>query len=103
MTIPEGWLGPDQNFLGVDEPWCHPDKAGVYVLPAPYEHTSSYVRGSDRGPSAILEASRQVELFDETLGVEVYREWGGIATAASLNLKQKVERAAGDAIQTHVQ
>jgi N1-aminopropylagmatine ureohydrolase len=103
MTIPKGWLGVERNFLGIEEPWCHPDKAGVYVLPAPYEHTSSYVRGSDRGPSAILEASRQVELFDETLGVEVYREWGGIATAASLNLKQKVDRAAVDAIQAHVQ
>src|SRR5262245_27286698 len=56
MTLPAGWEGSDQNFLGIDEPWCHPDRAGVYVLPAPYEHTSSYIRGSDRGPSAILEA-----------------------------------------------
>ena len=60
MTLPAGWEGPNQNFLGLDEPWCHPDQAGVYVLPAPYEHTSSYIRGSDRGPSAILEASSLV-------------------------------------------
>ncbi len=43
MTLPAGWEGIDQNFLGLDEPWCHPDQAGVYILPAPYEHTSSYV------------------------------------------------------------
>ncbi|MFZ3015075.1 MAG: arginase family protein, partial [Nitrospira sp.] len=92
MTLPVGWEGPDRNFLGVDEPWCHPDHAGVYVLPAPYEHTSSYIRGSDRGPSAILEASSQVEFYDEQLGTEPFREWGGIATASPLDLKGSVDR-----------
>jgi agmatinase len=102
MTVPAGWLGPDQNFLALGEPWCLPDRAGVRVLSAPYEHTSSYVRGSDRGPSAILEASHQVELYDETLGVEPYREWGGIATAAPLALGGKVDREAVDAIEAYV-
>jgi agmatinase len=99
VALPEGWLGADRNFLGLDEPWCSPDRAGVVVLPAPYEHTSSYVRGSDLGPSAIIEASRQVELYDETLGVEPYREWGGIATAAPLSLGGRVNREAVEAIE----
>lgn len=103
MTIPEGWLGPDQNFLGLEDPWCHPERAGVVVLPAPYEHTSSYVPGSDRGPAAILEASRQVELYDETLACEPYREWGGVATTVPLALGDKVDREAVDAIQRYVQ
>ena len=47
MALPSGWLGQADNFLGIEEPWCHPDQAGVYVLPAPYEHTSSYILGSD--------------------------------------------------------
>ncbi|MEK6527183.1 MAG: agmatinase [Nitrospirota bacterium] len=102
MTVPDGWLGVDRNFLGLDEPWCHPDQAGVYVLPAPYEHTSSYVPGSEGGPSAILEASQQVELYDETLGFETYRQWGGVATAVPLDLKGKVDRAAVDAIEAFV-
>jgi agmatinase len=102
MTLPVGWEGPDHNFLGIDEPWCHPDRAGVYVLPAPYEHTSSYVLGSDRGPSAILEASCQVEFYDEQLGYEPFREWGGIATASSLDLHGKVDRAAVEAIESFV-
>jgi len=102
MPLPAGWEGPDHNFLGIDEPWCHPDQAGVYVLPAPYEHTSSYIRGSDRGPSAILEASCQVEFYDEQLGCEPFREWGGIATASPLALDGKVDRAAVDAIERFV-
>ena len=102
MTLPAGWEGPDHNFLGIDEPWCHPGQAGVYVLPAPYEHTSSYILGSDRGPSAILEASAQVEFYDEQLGCEPFREWGGIATAATLDLQGRVDGQAVDAIQAYV-
>lgn len=102
MTLPAGWLGAAHNFLGLEEPWCHPDRAGVYVLPAPYEHTSSYILGSDQGPSAIIEASHQVEFYDEMLQCEPYREWGGIATAATLNLDAKVDGPAVDAIEAFV-
>ena len=102
MSLPGGWEGPDQNFLGVEEPWSHPDRAGVYILPAPYEHTSSYILGSDRGPSAIIEASHQVEFYDEQLGFEPLREWGGIATASPLELHGKVDGAAVDAIEAFV-
>ena len=102
MTLPAGWEGSQHNFLGLEEPWCHPDQAGVYVLPAPYEHTSSYVPGSDEGPSAIIEASHQVEFYDEILRCEPYREWGGIATLSPLDLKGKVDRAAVDAIEAFV-
>lgn len=102
MTLPAGWEGCERNFLGLEEPWCHPERAGVYVLPAPYEHTSSYMPGSDRGPSAILEASCQVEFYDEQLQCEPFREWGGIATAAPLDLGGKVDRAAVDAIEAFV-
>jgi agmatinase len=102
MTLPAGWEGSQHNFLGLEEPWCHPDQAGVYVLPAPYEHTSSYVPGSDEGPSAIIEASHQVEFYDEMLRCEPYKEWGGIATVSPLDLKGKVDRAAVDAIEAFV-
>jgi len=102
MTLPAGWEGYQHNFLGLEEPWCHPDHAGVYVLPAPYEHTSSYVLGSDQGPSAIIEASHQVEFYDEMLRCEPFREWGGIATVTPLDLKGKVDQQAVDAIEGFV-
>jgi agmatinase len=102
LAIPTGWLGPEENFLALDEPWCRPEQAGVHVLSAPYEHTSSYILGSDHGPSAILEASRQVELYDETLDVEPYKAWNGIATAAPLDLGGRVDKAAVDAIEAYV-
>jgi len=42
----------------------------VAVLPVPYDATACYRTGSRLAPAAILEASTQVELFDEELAVE---------------------------------
>lgn len=45
-----------------------PDEAAVVVVPVPWEPTTSYRRGTANGPAAILEASRQVDLFDLDTG-----------------------------------
>jgi len=55
-----------------------PARAGYLVLPVPYEATVSYVRGTAEGPRAVLEASAQVELWDEELGGEFVE--AGVAT-----------------------
>jgi agmatinase len=69
------------NFLGIpDEDARYDDCAGV-VVPVPYERTVSYGGGTARGPQAILEASGYVELYDEVLREEPYKN-GGIHTAA---------------------
>jgi agmatinase len=45
-----------------------PEEARVVLIPVPWEPTTSYARGTARGPSAILTASRQVDLFDQATG-----------------------------------
>jgi agmatinase len=45
-----------------------PEEAKVVLIPVPWEPTTSYARGTARGPSAILTASRQVDLFDQATG-----------------------------------
>jgi len=44
------------------------DNAEVVLLPVPWEPTTSYRKGTAGGPSNILEASRQVDLFDRETG-----------------------------------
>ncbi len=56
-------LPPDENAY---------DKAAFAVLPIPYDSTTSYQVGTRNGPGAIINASREVELFDEELGAEFY-------------------------------
>jgi len=43
-------------------------RAEVHVLPVPFDATTSYRKGTARGPEAILAASRQVDLFDTLTG-----------------------------------
>jgi agmatinase len=45
-----------------------PDRAGVVLLPVPWEVTTSYRTGTADGPAAILEASRQIDLYDVETG-----------------------------------
>lgn len=45
-----------------------PEDSGVVIIPVPFEATTSYGGGTSRGPEAVLEASRQVDLFDQETG-----------------------------------
>ena len=45
-----------------------PEDSGVVVIPVPFEATTSYGGGTSGGPAAVLEASRQVDLFDHDTG-----------------------------------
>jgi agmatinase len=73
-------LSKTENFLGLDDEWSDIERAKVVILPAPYEWTSSYVKGAQNAPRAILSASQYVELYDEELNDEPYKRTGGIAT-----------------------
>jgi agmatinase len=60
------------NFGGVDPAFPSFEESTFIVLPIPYDLTSTYQSGSRRGPQAILEASGQMELYDEELCKETY-------------------------------
>src|SRR5580698_8041814 len=45
-----------------------PEQARLVLLPIPWEATTSYGGGTSKGPQAILQASKQVDLFDAELG-----------------------------------
>lgn len=66
------------GFGDLPPSFADPETASIAVLPVPYDLTSTWKKGADRGPEAILDASRQVEWYDIPTGTEVYRR--GIAT-----------------------
>ena len=59
------------NFGGI-YPECSLRDAKFVVIPVPYDLTSTYQPGSRRGPAAIIEASTNMELYDEELKKETY-------------------------------
>jgi agmatinase len=50
-----------------------PSKAKVVIVPVPYDRTSSWGKGADKGPAAILEASEIVENYDIESDSEPYK------------------------------
>lgn len=52
------------NFLDIPDVYTDSNNAAVHVIPVPYDKTSTYRKGADRGPEAIINASAQVEWFD---------------------------------------
>ena len=81
-------LSKTENFLGLDNEWADIERAKVVILPMPYEFTSSYVKGSQNAPRAILSASQYVELYDEELNGEPYKWTNGIATLVPMSFDE---------------
>ncbi len=62
------------NFGGIDEPeYSNFDAARVLILPVSYEGTVSYGTGTGAGAMAIVDASRNMELYEEETDAEVYK------------------------------
>jgi agmatinase len=73
------------TFLGLDEEAGSFERASAVILPVPYESTTSYGGGAKAGPSAIIEASRYIELYDQEFDAEMGPEIG-IHTLPSVEL-----------------
>ena len=87
------YLPPAHTFLdphrdGVDAP--HTAKA--VVIPFGLEASVSYGGGTKHGPAAIMEASQQLELFDDELWREAVLDYG-IAAIAEPKIAANVEAA----------
>ena len=54
------------------------ETAAIAILPVPYDGTSTWLKGANKGPQAILEASPNLEFYDIETNSEVYKH--GIAT-----------------------
>ena len=72
-------MGP--QFMNAGVPLS---RARFVILPLPFERTTSYKKGTVRGPAALLEGSIGVELYDEELGRLTYKD--GIHTLPAMRL-----------------
>jgi agmatinase len=84
------YLSSKKGFLGIDAEQSIPPQ--VIVVPFGLEKTVSYGGGTKNGPKEIIKASHQVELFDEELNKEPYKEIG-IKTLKPFSIKNKIESA----------
>ncbi len=85
------------NFLGLDETAASRESARVVVVQLPFEATTTYRTGAKEGPSALIRASRNVELYDDELDLEPYRV--GIHTLPEADLPLHDLRSTHDQIE----
>ncbi|MBU4286067.1 MAG: agmatinase [Verrucomicrobia bacterium] len=77
------------HFLAYDPTCVHNPRAPYAVLPAPYERTVSFGRGTERAPAAILAASVHIEHFDE----ELFQPLGlGVQTLPAVDCRRGTDR-----------
>lgn len=66
------------NYGEFEEEFTLYENAAIAILPVPYDGTSTWLKGADKGPKAILEASFNMEFYDIETDSEVFTH--GIAT-----------------------
>jgi len=92
-----------KNFLAIEEEFSNYDDSKIVILTVPFEQTTSYGKGTSRGPKAILEASHYVEFFDEEMNRELCFEKGnGICSLYPVETGDKKEKKALDIIYKNV-
>ncbi|NNF19721.1 MAG: agmatinase [Flavobacteriaceae bacterium] len=72
-----------RNYAGIPEEFAQLEKAKVVLIPIPYDGTSTWGKGADKGPDAFLDASENMELYDIETGTEVYKQ--GIYLAPAID------------------
>ncbi|MHC4396788.1 MAG: agmatinase [Planctomycetota bacterium] len=70
------------NFGYLAEEYSNLENSGIVILPVAYDGTSTWVKGVDKGPAAIIEASANMELYDIETDSEVYKR--GIFTETTI-------------------
>jgi len=85
------------NFGYLPQEFSDPEKAKIVVIPVAYDGTSTWSKGADKGPEAIIEASANMELYDIETDCEVYKI--GIFTeetiAGEISTMEMIEEVAG--------
>jgi agmatinase len=65
-------MADQRTFAGIGEEYAEFERAGILLQSIPYDGTSTWGKGADRGFGAFLEAAENMELYDIETGTEVY-------------------------------
>jgi agmatinase len=77
------------GYGDLPEVFCNRNQSAVIIVPVPYDETSTWGKGADKGPEALLEASANMELYDIETGTEVYKM--GIYTDVPVSIPGRPE------------
>ena len=62
-----------EYFLDMPSCFAEMENAKYVLIPVPYDGTSTYIKGAEKGPQAIIDASDSIELYDIQTSLEAYK------------------------------
>ena len=74
-----------KTYAGIPEELAKLEQAKIVLIPVPYDGTSTWQKGADKGPEAFLNASENMELYDIETETEVYNQGVYLADAVTEN------------------
>lgn len=74
-----------KTYAAIPQEYALPETAKIVLIPVPYDGTSTWQKGADKGPDAFLEASENMELYDIETDSEVYKQGIYLADAVTEN------------------
>ncbi len=74
-----------KTYAGISEEYAKLEHANIVLIPVPYDGTSTWQKGADKGPKAFLEASENMELYDIETDSEVYKQGVYLTDAVTEN------------------
>ncbi len=77
------------NYGGLTKEFSSFEGSEIVIIPVPYDGTSTWIKGADKGPDALLIASANMELYDIETDSEVYRK--GIYTSKAIMANKSPE------------
>lgn len=88
----------NKTYAAIPKEYSLVETAKVVLIPVPYDGTSTWQKGADKGPEAFLEASENMELYDIETDTEVYKE--GIYLADPVTENESPEQMVEAVYQT---
>ena len=74
-----------KTYAGISEEYAKLENAKIVLIPVPYDGTSTWQKGADKGPEAFLNASENMELYDIETETEVYQQGVYLADTVTEN------------------
>ncbi|MFO7843068.1 MAG: agmatinase [Bacteroidales bacterium] len=63
-----------KNYAGIPDKYAQLETSNIVLIPVPYDGTSTWIKGTHKGPEAFLEASENMEVYDIETDTEVYKK-----------------------------
>ena len=88
----------NRTYAGIPAAYSSLDNSKIVLIPVPYDGTSTWQKGADKGPEAFLKASENMELYDIETNSEVYKQ--GVYLAEALEEKSSPEAVVAEVYKT---